>query len=139
METKLIKREGKISMDRSFESMCSLLANGQYVVKIIRKTEPRSIPQNSLMWMWFQCMEESTGQPKEDFHEYFKYKFLGRQLAIGKEITRVAGSTTQLNTLQMSQYMDKIKAEALTEWGINLPLPEDLYYQDFIEEYKNKI
>ena len=59
-------------MDKSFEYLCSLLRNGVYTVKITRRVEPRTIPQNSLMWMWYKCMEEHTGTPKDDFHDYYK-------------------------------------------------------------------
>lgn len=137
-ETTLIKRLGEIKMERSFESLCSTLPNGEYTVKIIRKTRPRTLPQNSLMWLWFQCLEDETGQPKDDFHEYYKYKFLGRQLTVGNKVTKVAGSTKYLSTLQMSEYMEKIKADVAVEFGISLPLPEDLYYQDFVDEYRNR-
>jgi hypothetical protein len=68
MEANLTKTDGKVSMDKSFDFMCSLLRNGKYTVKIERKKESRSIPQNSLMWMWFKCMEEATGHnPKRIF------------------------------------------------------------------------
>ena len=71
----LTKRDGVVSMDKSFDFLCSTLRNGVYTVKIIRKTEPRTISQNSLMWMWYKCMEEATGTPKEDFHDYYKAKW----------------------------------------------------------------
>ena len=41
----LTKRNGEVSMDKSFEYLCSLLRNGVYTVKIVRKTEPRTISQ----------------------------------------------------------------------------------------------
>jgi hypothetical protein len=137
MEANLTKADGKVSMDKSFDFMCSLLRNGKYTVKIVRKTEPRSIPQNSLMWMWFKCMEEATGQSKEDFHDYYKRKFLTRQIAIKGRWVDVVGDTKTLNTLQFSEFLEKIKADAAIDFGIMLPLPEDRMYRDFISEYKN--
>jgi len=137
MEANLTKADGKVSMDKSFDFMCSLLRNGKYTVKIVRKTEPRSIPQNSLMWMWFKCMEEATGQSKDDFHDYYKRKFLTRQIAIKGRWVDVVGDTKTLNTLQFSEFLEKIKADAAIDFGIMLPLPEDRMYRDFISEYKN--
>lgn len=136
MDANLVKRDGKWTMDRDFELMCSLLRNGEYTVKIVRKTQPRTVSQNSLMWMWYKCMEESTGQPKEDFHDYYKAKFLARPIAIKGKWVKVVGSTTDLNTLQMSDYLEKVKADAAVEFGITLPLPEDRNYQSFINYYK---
>lgn len=136
MEANLSKRNGVVSIDRPFDLMCSLLRNGEYTVRIIRKTQPRTISQNSLMWMWYKCLEDAFGQPKEDFHDYFKAKFLARQVAIGNRWVTVVGSTTELNTLQMTDYLEKVKAEAAIEFGVTLPLPADKDYQSFVDYYK---
>ncbi len=136
MEASLSKRNGVVTMDRSFDLMCSLLRNGEYTVKIVRKTQPRTVSQNSLMWMWYKLMEERTGQRKEDIHDYYKTMFLSRQVAIGGRWVTVIGSTTDLNTLQMTNYLEKVKADVAAEFGITLPLPEDNLYQDFVSEYK---
>lgn len=136
MEANLSKHNGEVKMDKNFDLMTSLLPNGEYVVKIVRKTKPRTVSQNSLMWMWYKCMEDATGQPKEDFHDYYKTKFLSRQVVIGRRWVTVFGSTTDLNTLQMTNYLEKVKADAATEFGITLPLPDDNNYQDFISEYR---
>ena len=136
MDANLVKRNGVVSMDKDFSLMCSLLRNGEYVVRIVRKTQPRTVSQNSLMWMWYKCMEDTTGQRKEDFHDYYKTKFLTRQVVIGRRWVTVIGSTTDLNTLQMTEYLEKVKTDAATEFGIMLPLPEDRNYQAFISEYR---
>lgn len=135
-EAILTKLNGVVKMDKSFEYLCSLLRNGVYTVKITRRVEPRTIPQNSLMWMWYKCMEENTGTPKDDFHDYYKAKFLSRQVVIGNRWVTVVGSTTDLNTLQMTNYLNKVQADAATEFGIILPLPADRHYQAFVDEYK---
>ncbi len=138
MEANLSKQNGEVKMDKSFDYMTSLLRNGEYVVKIVRKTKPRTISQNSLMWMWYKCMEERTGQRKEDFHDYYKAMFLSRQVAVRGRWVTVVGSTTDLNTLQMTQFLEKVKADAATEFGIVLPLPEDRHFNDFVSEYRIK-
>lgn len=135
-EAILTKLNGVVKMDKSFEYLCSLLRNGVYTVKITRRVEPRTIPQNSLMWMWYKCMEDNTGTPKDDFHDYYKAKFLSRQVVIGNRWVTVVGSTTDLNTLQMTNYLNKVQADAATEFGIILPLPADRHYQAFVDEYK---
>lgn len=137
-EATLTKRDGVVSMDKSFDYLCSLLRNGVYTVRIVRKTEPRTIPQNALMWMWYKCIEEHTGTPKSDIHDYYKAKFLSRQVAVGNRWVTVVGSTTDLNTLQMTHYLESVKADAATEFGITLPLPADRHYQDFIDEYRHR-
>lgn len=54
------------------------------------------------------------------------------------EVDEVSGSTSKLNTLQMKVFLDKVQADAAAEFGINLPLPADKYYNDFINEYRHR-
>lgn len=138
MEAILTKKDGKVSMSKSFDYLCSLLRNGTYTVKIVRKTEPRTISQNALMWLWFTCMEETTGTPKSDWHDYYCSKFLVRVVEVADKALPVVGRTSSLNTLQFSKFLDQIQADAQTEYGVTLPLPSDRYYQDFVDEYKNR-
>lgn len=138
MEVTLTKKDGQIVMEHSFDYLTAKLANGVYTLSIKRKTKPRTISQNALMWMWFKCMEESTGTPKEDFHDYYKTRFLKRYIEIRGRLVRVIRSTTELNTLEMTDYLNKIQADAATEFRIPLPLPADRNYQSFIDEYRNR-
>lgn len=138
MDVTLIKKDGKVSMEKDFDFLCSLLRNGVYTVRITRKTEPRTVPQNALMWMWFKCMEDATGQPKEDFHDYYKRKFLTREIMMRGRPIAVVGGTKELNTIQMTDFLNKVQADAAVEWGITLPLPADRTYAAFINEYRRR-
>ena len=137
MEVTLTKVNGAVTLSKPFDFICSLLRNGIYTLRITRKTTKRSLPQNSLMWMWYRCIEDSTETPANDIHEYYKSKFLCHfKTILGKECYTV-GSTTSLNTAQFTEYLNKIQADAATELGIRLPLPEDQGYDQFIEMYNN--
>lgn len=117
----LVKEKGVVRIDKPFDFMCSQLRNGRYKVVIERYTEPRTISQNALMWLWFTCIEQETGTDKQDVHDYYCSLFLRRTAVInGKE----------------TDFLNKVKADAAAELGISLPLPDDLYYQEFINEYK---
>ena len=72
MEATIIKKDGKATLDKPFEFMLSLLRNGEYTLTIKRKTKPRTLNQNALMWQWFRCIgacfreytgEENIGAP----------------------------------------------------------------------------
>jgi hypothetical protein len=136
MDYILTKRDGKVTMEKSFDFLCSLLRDGVYVLSIKRKTEPRTVSQNALMWMWFKCMEDNTGTEKQDWHDYYCAKFLMREASFGRKRFSVVGGTSTLNTVQMTDFMNKVQADAATEWGITLPLPADRYYQEFIQHYR---
>lgn len=135
MKAILKKEGGAVTMDRTFEYMCSQLSNGTYTVTIERKAEPRTVSQNALMWMWFQCMEAETGTLKQDIHDYYCSKFLSKRVTIGDKGYMVVGGTSKMNTVQMTDFLNKVQADAAAEFGIMLPLPSDRFYQEFIREY----
>ncbi|MDD3038868.1 hypothetical protein [Bacteroides sp.] len=137
-EAILIKKDGVVTMDKSFDYLCSTLSNGTYNLSINKKVEPRSISQNALMWLWFTCIERETGTDKIDVHDFYCKKFLRRRMYINGLEDVVVGSTSKLNTMQMKTFLDKVQADAATEFGINLPLPADQYYNDFINEYRHR-
>ena len=56
--------------------MCSQLRNGRYRLIIERYTEPRTLSQNALMWLWFTCIEQETGTEKNVVHKHYCRKFL---------------------------------------------------------------
>ena len=90
------------------------------------------------MWLWFTCIEQETGTDKQDIHDYYCNMFLLRTAYFKGKEKVIAGSTSKLNTLQMTDFLNKVKADAASEFGIYLPLPEDRYYQEFVNEYKNR-
>jgi len=67
---------------------------------------------------------EHTGNSTEELHEIFKRMFLPREFITykGKEI-QIPGSTARLNTLQFTEYIDKIIVEA-GSMGISIPPPD---------------
>ena len=134
----LQKVDGQCHMEKSFDYMCSQLRNGRYRVRIERYNEQRTLSQNALMWLWFTCIERETGTDKLDVHDYYCNRFLRRTAFIkGREMT-VAGSTSKLNTVQMTDFLRKVQADAAAELGITLPLPEDRYYREFVNEYRGR-
>ena len=90
------------------------------------------------MWLWFTCIERETGTDKLDVHDFYCKKFLKRRMYMNGLEDVVVGSTSKLNTMQMKTFLDKVQADAATELGIKLPLPSDLYYNDFINEYRHR-
>lgn len=90
------------------------------------------------MWMWFTCMEDETGQSKEDIHDYYCKKFLWRDIEINGKIERVNSGTKDLNTMEFRNFLNFVRADAATEFGISLPSPEDRFYQEFVDQYRHR-
>lgn len=137
-EAILTKKDGVIQLTKSFDFMCSQLRNGKYRLKIERFVEPRSLSQNALLWLWLTCMENETGTNRNDFYAHYCKLFLSRPVCINGVEEVVTDGTSSLNTLQMTDFLNKVQADAASEFGIVLPLPADRYYMEFINEYKDR-
>lgn len=117
--------------------LCKLdISQGEYVVKVAKKAEKRTLSQNRLYRLWLNCISKDTGNDIEDLHEYFKMKFIGvySRIIFGKEVTR-GYTTTELTTEQFKEYLDNVQRWASVEQGIILPTPEDLQWEEFLNKY----
>ena len=118
----------------------NFLIRKQAVVDLSEKREKRTIDQNSLYWLWLSCIMNETGEYKDRLHEVFKQKFLGTEnILVFDNQFQITKSTTQLDTKQMTDYLNRIQEFSNAELGILLPNPEDLVWADFYEHYKNYI
>jgi len=116
------------------------LPDKKYIVKIELKREIRSLPQNKLMWLWLTCIEQETGNDKNDLHDHFKDKWLPKKVVamFGKIIEKPI-STSELDSKQFTDYLERIQQFANIELGIVLPNPDDLHFAEFYQEYSNRI
>lgn len=132
---KVEKRDGRVSLDTDLDYLFSTLRNGSYNLILKRVNEKRTINQNDLMWMWFRCIENDTGTDKNDIYMYYCKKFLCKVIRVGEKVEKVYETSSMLNTAQMSEFMTKIQADAASELGITLPIPEDKYFEAFYQQY----
>lgn len=112
-----------------------------YTVEIKVKRKQRSTDQNRLYWMWLKCIMNETGEHKDRLHEFFKLHFLGQDehYVFDRWQVVVPRSTTELDTKQMSDYLERVQQFAATELGIVLPNPEDLQWAEFEAHYSQYI
>lgn len=129
------KKDGRVSLDTDLDYLFSTLRNGSYNLILKRVNEKRTINQNDLMWMWFRCIENDTGTDKNDIYMYYCKKFLCKVIRVGEKVEKVYETSSMLNTAQMSEFMRKIQADAASELGITLPIPEDKYFEAFYQQY----
>lgn len=129
------KKDGRVSLDTDLDYLFSTLRNGSYNLTLKRVNEKRTVNQNDLMWMWFRCIENDTGTDKNDIYMYYCKKFLCKVIRVGEKVEKVYETSSMLNTAQMSEFMTKIQADATSEFGITLPIPEDKYFEAFYQQY----
>ena len=97
------------------------------VMVIERKKRSKSKEQTGYYWgVVLQYISEHTGHSPEDLHDIFKAKYLRRRKRWrGQEMT-VLGSTNQLSTNEMAEYITNVIVEA-NELGIEVPPADPLY------------
>ena len=141
----LIKQGGVVveesTIFSTLKNWLTFLGNGTYVLRLERKREQRSIPQNKLMWLWFTAIAEewsaASGRTftSQDVHDAYCMLFLPRETPKG---LRYGGSTSSLTTEGMTDFLNKVQADAQTEYGIILPNPDDHIWDMWIEQLTNQ-
>jgi hypothetical protein len=112
------------------------LPDKKYLVNIELKREQRSPAQNRVYWLWIACICEETGNSKNKVHLELGTQFL--PLKSGK-MGNEPVSTTSLDTSQFKKYLDEVNLWANEFLGIILPNPEDKYWTEFYETYKDRV
>lgn len=113
--------------------------NGKYTISMKKVQENRSNQQNKIMWVWFSHIarewSEATGRvyTKEEVYNAYCLQFLPVNTPKG----RAAGHTSTLTMEQMSEFLEKVRADAAQEYGIQLPNAEDNFFAALAEEYSN--
>lgn len=135
-QVRLTKAAGTLTFDTPLDYVLGTLRNGVYDISIKAVKERRSLPQNDLMWLWLTCIEIETGTPRDDVYAYYCKKFLARPVTIGGKTEWVVGSSSKLSKDAMTDFLNKIQADAASELGITLPSPEDRFFETFRNEYE---
>lgn len=129
MATIEITPEDGVQVNRDLVQMIESLPEGRYRLVIEPYAEPASVPQRRLMFMWFAHIALLTGSTKREVHDYYCEKFLDD----------FKPSTRGMSNLQLTHFMKQIQADAMVEFNIRLPDPEDKdVYHHFIREYKHR-
>ena len=107
----------------------------KYRVEVKRNYDRRTLAQNSLLHLW--CNESSREYATiygpyykpVSWKEYFKQMFLGEQSDhINSRIITYLKHTRELNRKEFTEFLNNIDLYVSSEFQIQLPHPEDLYY-----------
>ena len=138
-----LKINGKISdmaaIHAWVDKSVKYLMNGRYSLVIAKKQRNRSVAQNRLMWLWFTCIAQETGETPERIHDYYCYRYIPHEitdLSTG-QVIKVCGHSSSLTTEAFTNFLNQVQADAATELGITLPNPDDSSFHEFEETYKN--
>jgi hypothetical protein len=92
----------------------------ELVVKPYRKR--RTNQQNSRYWAILHVISERTGYTGQELHLLCKDMFLGRErYDVCGKVFEVPRETKHLNTVEFSEYCDRVEDWAASEHGLVLP------------------
>lgn len=119
-----IEKYDNIPWDKVLEDILEIYGEEKKIrIDIKQYRKNRTNQQNKLLrWQIYKTISEDTGHTPEEIHRYFKGKFL---LDRSRKIP-CPRSTTDLNTKEFGQYVDKIVRRASQELGLFIELPDDL-------------
>jgi hypothetical protein len=101
----------------------------RYVISLKQFRRSRSTPQLRYYWgVVVDIIARDNGNTPDEIHEVLKRKF-NPQVKVFKatgESWVMGGSTSDFDTAEMEEYLEKIRIWALTELEILIPLPNEV-------------
>ena len=118
-------------------NLMSLSLDKPVEITIKEYVKNRSHAQNRLMHDWFNKMSEhyflTTGESYAplSWKELLKEKFLGFDMIELPDgtIKAITKHTSDCNTKELTEFLEKIDHYAVTELGLMLPKPDDLWWE----------
>lgn len=124
-------RDGRLDPDRyqqqAIDNYLSTREGKEVIVKFSRPTNRRSLNQNRFYWgIVLAVISDSTGHTAEEVHEYLKTIMLPRKfIAIKGREVEIVKTTTDLSTDEFEAYLERVRAWAKSELGIEIPTPNE--------------
>lgn len=119
-------QSGKLTLDKRDDFQVHLLSlEGKRVQLTVEKLKmTRSSQQNRYLWgVVYKLISDHTGHSAEELHSAFKYQW-SPKVIVGNII--VPKSTRTHDTIEMTEYIEKIRRWAAEELSINIPDPEQV-------------
>lgn len=120
---------GTVQRDYALRLISALDLSKKWAVTVKKYVKPRSNSQNALFHKWCSVIADEVGDDIESVKHDLKCMFLGTSEHVSKitgEITQRPKHTSDLNTAEFADLMNKIEAFANSQLGIALPSPLDL-------------
>lgn len=137
------KIEGEVIDRRTLDEIMRFAPNGDYSITIEtrkqwRKRQGRTNDQNALMWAYFRDIarllnNENGGDywNAKRLHDYLCSKWPVEEITPDGELWLTPLKTSELTRSQMSDFLHKVQAWMATEYGCDVPLPDDDNYAEF--------
>lgn len=115
----LTKKDGKF--DEPSNQALINLPDGNYVID--KKKNKRSIDQNKGLWRWNNFLSQESGYTPNEVHYIMLGRIYGtKEIKIGNTtITKPNKTSSDLSTVEFSQYIEIYPAVVSELFGVSLP------------------
>ena len=124
-----VVKDGKMNFKDTmlYSQFIKQLPDCNVEIKLRRQRNSRSEQQNAYYWgVVISMMAYKYGDTPMNIHEQMKYEFL-----LDRTGTRpMVKSTTDLNTVEMEDYLQKVRDLASMEMELYIPLPNEKDWLD---------
>lgn len=137
------KSSGSVNDQRTVAQLLNFVPNGEYVITVETKQQwnrrqGRTNDQNALMWAYFRdaakVLNDYTGDTYWDsrrLHDYLCNMWRVDDITPEGEVWSKPMRTSQLSKAKMTEFLQRVQAWLATEYGCNVPLPDDDNYDEF--------
>ena len=127
------KRKGIIFFPKSATEYDNyILTLPEQIEVIVRKPQKHSFRSNQQNRYYWGCIlpiiSDKTGYTCEELHEMLKQFFLSKEAKLGNKTAMISPSTTYLSTIDMEEYLTRIREWSSMELSIYIPLPNEATY-----------
>ena len=103
--------------------------DGSHEVIIRKAKSKRSVLQNALYWKWLGCLANETGYTPDQWHEYFKAKFIASKTEMitmfDKTVPEKPVTTTRESVKEFTEYLNEIELWVMDNMGYSFPQDDD--------------
>lgn len=137
------KSSGSVNDQRTVAQLLQFVPNGEYVITVETKQQwnrrqGRTNDQNALMWAYFRdaakVLNDYTGDTYWDsrrLHDYLCNMWRVDDITPEGEVWSKPMRTSQLSKAKMTEFLQRVQAWLATEYGCDVPLPDDDNYDEF--------
>jgi hypothetical protein len=126
-----------VEIEKARSYLMSLSLDKPVVITIEEYVKNRSNAQNRLMHQWFNKISEhyfltqGEAYAPRAWKELLKDKFLGFDMVELPDgsVKAITKHTSDCSTTELTDFLEKIDHYAVTELGLMLPKPDDLYWE----------
>ena len=125
-----------IRSKKSLQEFTELIKERRLPLKVMLQTiDPkRTVNENDYLFgVVYKMIAEHTGQSVLEVHEGYKTLFNIEYSPDSKGYWALRlKSTTTFSTMSIMDYTEKVRADALVDLGINIPMPNEVFFNELI-------